>query len=125
MEEEKIRELLSGFNPSLSSDEEFIDRLERNINAVESVRRQAVELRRKNRIAVAVAAVSGFITGVLLTLVLPEIGELAKHVSLPMSNVGPVTVDFRILGWLMTAGVSGIIGYNAYELTLSQLTSSR
>ncbi len=39
MEDEKIRELFSGFNPSLTPDEEFIDRLERNINAVESVKR--------------------------------------------------------------------------------------
>ncbi len=85
------------------------------------------EQRRRNRIAVAVAAVAGFITGVALTLLLPEIGELTGHVSfsLPMFEGDSVTVDFRILSWLLTAVVSGIIGYNAYELTLLKLTAGR
>lgn len=124
MEDDKLKELLSGFNPSLSPDDRFMERLERNINAVESVRQQSEELRKKNKIAVAVAACSGFIAGVLLTLLLPEIWVITKYLSLPILNDGAVMVDPSILGWLLTAGVSGVIAYNAYELTLSKLTSN-
>lgn len=123
MEDDKIKELFSGFNPSLSPDDEFVERLERNINAVESVRQQSEKLRKQNKIAVAVAACSGFIAGVLLTLLLPEIWVLTKYLSLPILNDSAVMVDPSILGWLLTAGVSGVIAYNAYELTLSKLTS--
>ena len=45
------------------------------MDTIEMVRQYNAELRRRNRIAVMIAALAGFIMGVVLTLLMPLIGD--------------------------------------------------
>lgn len=73
MEDDKLKELFKSYNPKLSPGARFMARLERNMEAVEEIKRQVVARRRCNSIAVVVASLVGFVTGVLLTLVYPVV----------------------------------------------------
>lgn len=127
MEDEKLKELLGSFKPELSSDDLFMARLQGRMEAVEIVRRHSAEVRKRNRIAVVVAALSGFVMGVVMTLLFPLIGDWVSTVdiSLPYITEDSFQVNIRMLVWALTAGVSGITAYNAYIITLSGLSARR
>lgn len=127
MEDEKLKELLGSFKPELSSDDLFMARLQSRLDAVEIVRRHSAEVRRHNRIAVVVAALAGFVMGVVMTLLFPLIGDWVSTVdiSLPYIAGDSFNVNLRMFAWALTAVVSGITAYNAYIITLSGLSARR
>ncbi len=126
MEEDSIKKLFDGFNPELTSDTMFMSRLQRNMEAVELVKRNSAAVRRRNKTAVVVAALAGFVTGVLLTLLLPHICSWFSTIELylPGLNMQPLTLDTQLLYWLAAAMVSGITAHNAYEITISRLSTA-
>ena len=67
MEEDKLKSLFAEFQPELSSDSLFMNRLERNMESVEIVKRRVEEMRARNRRAIAVAAIVGFIVVVAVS----------------------------------------------------------
>lgn len=75
MDNDNLKELFGNFNPDLSSGSDFIARLQQRMDTIEMVRQYNAELRRRNRIAVMIAALAGFIMGVVLTLLMPLIGD--------------------------------------------------
>lgn len=105
MEEDSIKKLFDGFNPELTSDTMFMSRLQRNMEAVELVKRNSAAVRRRNKTAVVVAALAGFVTGVLLTLLLPHICSWFSTIDLylPGFNMQPLTLDTQLLYWLAAA----------------------
>lgn len=72
MEDEKLTALFAAYRPELpTTDAQFMERLQRNIEGVERVRRYVQAQRRKNRLALIVAAAAGFVAGVAATLCFP------------------------------------------------------
>ncbi len=63
MEDDKLKSLFTNFEPELSSDFKFMNKLERNLNSVEIIKRHTAEVRSRNKKAVAIAAFAGFIVG--------------------------------------------------------------
>lgn len=63
MEDDKLKFLFTNFEPELSSDFKFMNKLERNLNSVEIIKRHTAEVRSRNKKAVAIAAFAGFIVG--------------------------------------------------------------
>lgn len=123
MEEDRLKELFGGFDPELTSDLRFMDKLQRNMEAVEVVRQHSAAVRRRGRVAVAVAAVAGFVMGVVMTLLMPLVSGLLAQVTVSLPAIGLPTVhmDLRILGWMTAATLSGVTAFNAYTLTMSRL----
>lgn len=72
----------------------------------------------------AIAAVSGFVTGVILTLLFPLIGDWGStfNISIPRLQISTITIDFSFVAWIVMAGVSIITALNAYEIALVKLT---
>lgn len=124
MEDDKLKDLFQGFRPELTSDSLFLNKLKRNMEAVELVKQHTEALKRRNRIAVGVAALTGFIMGVILTLLYPLISETVSSFSLTISDHGilDVEIDWRIVGWIVMGVVCVLSAINAYEITLSRLT---
>lgn len=124
MEDDKLKDLFGRFNPELSSDSGFMARLQRNMDAVEFVKRQRMAVRRRNKTAVVVAALSGFVTGMICALIFPLIKDWLSAVSfsIPCVGVDPVTVDVRLISLICMALGTSVIVYNAYVLTLSKLS---
>ena len=124
MEEERIKDFFHGYDPELSSGIAFMERLERNLDAVEMIHRENEAAMKRNRIAVAVAAAAGFITGVVFTLIFPYIKALIQ------SMMATVLTEFRLsdnlqceyvmtVSWLLIGGISVLVALNTYNLTLA------
>lgn len=115
MEEDRIKELFSGYKPQLSSDTLFMNRLRSNLHSVELIRRRNAAMKRRYRLAVAVAAVAGFGAGMLFTLVAPQVAEAVGSISMLT-----VPADLGSLaGWMITGLASVLTALAAYELTLA------
>lgn len=124
MEDDKLKELFGGFNPELSPDNRFMDRLLDNMRSVELIRQHNAEQHRRNRIAVAVAAFAGFLCGILFSLLLPYFGnamtQLASSVTLKwLSQI--LIENNALLGWLIISSVSVTIAINTYDITAALL----
>lgn len=129
MDEDKLKDFFEGYRPHLSSSEQFMDELQNKMAAVEFVRERTHALKRRNRLAVAIAAVCGFSMGVVFTLALHLIDNwLYVYVlALPTLKIHTLSIDgsilCNILTWTLIAIVCGITSVNAYEIAIARLFS--
>ena len=124
MEDDKLKSLFSNFEPELSSDFLFMNKLQRNLNSVELIKQHTVEVRSRSRKAVAIAAIVGFIVGFLFSLSLPYLSEAVSNwqLTLPSESVMNIFANnFTIIAWLVIGGTSVFAALNSYELSLSLL----
>ena len=119
MDDKQLKDIFNRFDPEMPSDFTFLSQLQRSLDAIEVVKQENISLRRRNRIAVAIAAAVGIVVGSLLTLLMPYFGEWMS--TLDIAGRFILAVDFRIVGLLLVAAVSVIISVNAYELALARL----
>lgn len=125
MEDDKIRDLFLSFNPDISTDTLFLSKLKKNMEAVELVKQHTELMRRRSRIAVCVAALTGFVMGVILTLLFPLIGDAVTSFDLAIANYGifDLKINWQIVGWIVTGAACVFTAINAYEITLSKMTA--
>ena len=124
MEDDKLKSLFSNFEPELSSDFLFMNKLQRNLNSVELIKQHTVEVRSRSRKAVAIAAIVGFIVGFLFSMSLPYLSEAVSNwqLTLPSESVMNVFANnFTIIAWLVIGCTSVFAALNSYELSLSLL----
>ena len=124
MEDDKLKSLFSNFEPELSSDFLFMNKLQRNLNSVELIKQHTAEVRSRSRKAVAIAAIVGFIVGFLFSLSLPYLSEAVSNWQLTLPSESVVNVfatNFTIIAWLVIGGTSVFAALNSYELSLSLL----
>lgn len=124
MNEDKLTELFRNFQPELTSEAEFLSKLKGNLDAVELVKRHAAVRQKHNRTAVVVAALAGFVMGVILTLLLPVIGDMVATISIAIPDYESLDFEInrQVIGWIVMAVVSVITAINAYEITMSRLS---
>ena len=123
MEDDKLRSLFADFQPELSSDRQFMSCLERNMESVEIVKRRMAEMRARNRRAIAVAAVVGFVVGFLFSLALPYLSGLVAdwQLTLPEESVMSVAADyFAVIAWGVTGATAVIAAINTYDMMTSK-----
>lgn len=123
MEEDKLKSLFAEFRPELSSDRRFMDRLTRNMESVEIVKRRMAETRARNRRAVTVAAVVGFVVGFLFSLTLPYLSGLVADWQLTLSeeSVMSVMADwFVVISWVVIGAVAVTSAINTYDMMTSR-----
>lgn len=123
MEDDKLRSLFADFQPELSSDRQFMSCLERNMESVEIVKRRMAEMRARNRRAIAVAAVVGFVVGFLFSLALPYLSGLVAdwQLTLPEESVMSVAADyFAVIAWGVTGATAVIAAINTYDMITSK-----
>ncbi|MDE5839830.1 MAG: hypothetical protein K2H49_02810 [Muribaculaceae bacterium] len=121
MEEDKLKDLFNDFEPELSSSFQFLSKLEKNMESVEIIRQHNAALKRRNKIAVAIAAMCGFTMGVILTLISPLIENKlsSMSISLPLIHISRLTVDYNFMAWIVIATASVLTALNAYETSLT------
>lgn len=123
MEDKDLRQLFQSFQPELSSDTRFMSTLLANMQKVEFLRHQQEIARRQNRIAVTVAAVIGFISGVLFMLAMPYISAfiatLASRIPSSLPALADVTGILPLLTWLIVGLITVTLSVSSYQLTLS------
>ena len=124
MEDDKLKSLFSNFEPELSSDFLFMNKLQRNLNSVELIKQHTAEVRSRSRKAVAIAAIVGFIVGFLFSLSLPYLTDAVSNwqLTLPSESVMNVFANnFTIIAWLVIGGTSVFAALNSNEVSLSLL----
>ncbi|MDE7393663.1 MAG: hypothetical protein K2M80_04230 [Muribaculaceae bacterium] len=124
MEDEKLKSLFVDFDPEITSDARFMDNLQRNLNAVEIVRRHSAEVKVINKKAVVIAALAGLVVGFLLSLLLPCLGNvIAKwQLSAPEESISALLArNFQLIIWIIAGVCATLVSVNAYELSLSLL----
>ncbi|MCM1142590.1 MAG: hypothetical protein NC453_28805 [Muribaculum sp.] len=124
MEDDKIKDLFSNFQPELSSSFQFMTKLQKNMETVEILKQHNAALKKRNKLAVAIAAVSGFVMGVIMTLLFPLIGDWVStfNISIPRLQVSAITIDYSFVAWIVMAGVCIITALNGYEIAMAKLT---
>ena len=122
MEDDKLKEIFSNFEPGLSSDLSFMARLQHNLDAVEIIKRHNAAQRAQNRRAVAIAAIVGFVVGVLFSLSLPYLCAIMASItaSLPSESVlKTIANHYSVLGCFIIGATSVLMAKNTYDISLA------
>lgn len=120
MDENKLSDLFADYNPDLSPDRLFMSRLEQNLEAVELVKEQLEKVRSKNRLAIIVAAITGFIAGILSVLCYPVLRDaLVSIVPSGDRAASVLSVYGDMLPWVIIAIIVFAMTYVAYDITLT------
>jgi hypothetical protein len=124
MDDDKLKELFTNFQPEMSSSLQFMAKLQKNMEQVEILRQHHLAIKERNKFAVCIAAAIGFLVGVILTLLFPLIGSWVStfSISLPHLQISSITIDYSFVGWMIVAVTCVIIALNAYEIALVKLT---
>ncbi len=138
MEDAKIKQLFSDFNPDISSNVRFMSALRSRMNSVEMVKLHTAERRRRSKIAVMLSALAGFAAGVLLTLLMPYVtaylAEWHPHIpdmvsifriDLNISFVRAITDHLTILAWTLAGIITVLTTLKTYSLSMSLLRTEQ
>ena len=124
MEDDKLKSLFTNFEPELSSDFKFMNKLQRNLNSVELVKQHIAEVRSRSKKAVLIAVIVGFIVGFLFSLSLPYLIDAVSNwqLTLPSESIlNTFAKNFTIIAWLVIGGTSVFAAINTYEISFSLL----
>ncbi len=123
MKEDQLKDLFAGFNPPMGDDNQFMSKLERNLQAVEFAKIHCAEARRKNRVAVIVASIVGFVCGVVFTLCYPYLlglidgfKDVSSDVAWAVDKYGDVMV------WAVCSIATCVLTYASYDISQIALT---
>lgn len=129
MEDDKLKSLFAGFDPELSPDRLFMDKLKRNMESVEIVKRRLSEARARSRRAVAIAAVVGFLVGFFSSLALPYLNEMVADWQLTLAQESAMSIvadNFPIIAWAMIGAMAVLAAINTYDaLTAAHIPAYR
>lgn len=130
MEDDKIRDLFTDFDPELTDTSGFMERVTRGLDAVEVVRERQAVMRRRQRRALGVAAFIGVFVGIGLTMLymlvvdsiaalhLPDVTWIVRNFGLPV-EARDIAVDLRIPTLLLFAAAATLTAVNAYSFSMA------
>ena len=126
MDDDKIKQLFAAYNPELPSDTQFMERLQRKLQAVEFLKKKTAERRRLNHLAVIIATFVGFISGVSFTLCYPYL----KGIITDIAGMNTLLTAFAAgysdtVIWALTAVVTATLSFTAYDVTLFAARAKR
>ncbi len=125
MEEDKeLEQLFAGYEPDMLSDTDFMARLEQGMKAIDAIRCQVADGRRRNRKAVVIAALTGFVSGSTLTAAVPYLVDAIAHwqQSQPASAFADLIAgNTAALAWAAVAAATIAVSVNVYELSLAAM----
>ena len=120
MEDDKIRQIFANYNPTPEkSVDDFMADLERNINAAEIVKEQIARSAQRTRRAACLSALTGFVTGVVATLITLMIGTF--KISIPYIGVN---LDSSSITWVGIATVTTLSALSVYSYASGKTMSS-
>lgn len=124
MDDKKLTELFSGFDPEISSDNLFMSRLQRSLDSVEIVKQHTEAVQRRQRRAMVWAAIAGFVAGVIMALISPYIIGWLSGLQFEMPAVTGLSTDILIttVTFVVIAAVSVLISLGVYDLVSDPVT---
>lgn len=122
-ENDEIKDLFAGFNPQVGGSRDFMNRLSRNLDTIDMIKKHNIAVRRVNRMAAVIAVIAGFAAGVAATMLLPVLKGAVGNVETPgISFFFMSTPDLVQTGlWLLVGVVSVLVALSAYDLSAGLL----
>lgn len=122
-ENDEIKDLFAGFNPQVGESRDFMNRLSRNLDTIDMIKKHNIAVRRVNRMAAVIAVIAGFAAGVAATMLLPVLKGAVGNVETPgISFFFMSTPDLVQTGlWLLVGVVSVLVALSAYDLSAGLL----
>lgn len=122
-ENDEIKDLFAGFNPQVGGSRDFMNRLSRNLDTIDMIKKHNIAVRRVNRMAAVIAVIAGFAAGVAATMLLPVLKAAVGNVETPgISFFFMSTPDWVQAGlWLLVGVVSVLVALSAYDLSAGLL----
>lgn len=120
--DDDLKKLFDDFNPELSSGFRFMDRLQQKMESVEIVREHYAEQKRRNRKAVVIAAMTGFLVGLVFSMALPYLGSLVENILrslLSESAFYHLAANYQIVVWLLITATSVFAAMSSYDISLA------
>lgn len=127
MEDNDIKKLFNTFDPELPSDFDLMSKLQHRLELMEMIKHEQMAMQRRNRMAVLIAAMAGFIMGVVLTLLYPFAAEWLHAIDFRQSAADLPTglTAYNFIAWGLLATLSGVTALNAYEIALAKLSCKK
>lgn len=116
-QDDELKALFSNFNPHISFDKRFMTRLQRRLDTIDRLNHEMVTMRRRNRRAVVLAALAGFVAGVLTCMLLPSLTSLITKPDLSYPVFSLVSSVSPVMLWLLPAGATLLASLGVYSLT--------
>lgn len=124
----QLRELFQDYHPHLEADNLFMASLDSKLKKMESVKLANERYQRSCKIAMGLAAVSGIIIGLILSLFVPMVGNLMENItiSLPMiEHTFSLDIDIRQILWWVIGAASVLVAVNIYDIILSRMRTEQ
>ncbi len=122
-ENDEIKDLFAGFNPPVGGSRDFMNRLSRNLDTIDLIKKHNIAVRRVNRMAAVIAVIAGFAAGVAATMLLPVLKAAVGTVETPRINFflmsAPDLVQTGL--WLLVGVVSVLVALSAYDVSAGLL----
>lgn len=120
MEDDKLKSLFCDYQPRLTSDNDFMANLGKQLMTVDLVKSQLKNQQRSRRFAALAAVATGFVMGVISTLYYPILTEFihsaAMSSSAVIANLIETYGDVSI--WIPICVITMAASYVAYDITL-------
>ena len=124
-DKDRLDEIFKSFDPDLSSDYLFMQKLMKNMRSVEIIKENNYRLRRHNKMAACISGVTGFITGVVFTLFLPYIRNFFAEINpeiLFLNNYNFTNIlDRDVVAWIVVSATSILAALGSYGFVISRL----
>lgn len=122
-ENDEIKNLFAGFNPQVGGSRDFMNRLSRNLDTIDMIKKHNIAVRRVNRMAAVIAIIAGFAAGVAATMLLPVLKAAVGTVETPgISFFFMPTPDLvQTALWLLVGVVSVLVALSAYDVSAGLL----
>ena len=111
-----LNDIFDNYKPRLSSSADFMDGLNRRLDAVRLIKEHNAAYRRRCHRAVAIAAIAGIATGIIMSTFLPSLGNIFARLAADWAGHAMFS---PALPWLVLAGMSTAAAVAAYDLTFA------
>lgn len=119
MEEDRLKAILQDFSPVMAPDDTFMSRLEEKLRSVELVKQQLEQQRRRNRLAIVLAALTGFICGIVSALCYPWLlAAITDAVTACTAAARLVTTYGSEVALSILCMAAATVTYTVYDITL-------
>ena len=115
-QDDELKILFDNFEPLISSDERFMLNLQQRLDTIDLLHREIAAARRRNRRAVGLAALAGFVAGVLTCLLLPSLISFITNSALQGPVLSLIPSGSVMILWLLPAAAALSASLGIYNL---------
>ena len=104
-----------------------MSKLQHRLELMDMIKHEQLAMQRRNRMAVLIAAMAGFVMGVVLTLLYPVAAEWLQTFNFRQSAAYlPIGITaYTCIAWALMATLSGVTALNVYEIALAKLSCKK